>query len=232
MLDWKNWDISQLMAPAGCLGCEATEPGPLCRSCLRRLEPIPARGCRRCRNPAVHAHAGECGWCRRLDLLPAHLCCLYPYRETGRDLFHLVKYGGYWRLLRPMLEHGAASILRAVPPDEYRCLVPIPESFTRKWKRAFNPARLIADSLALLTGLPVVEALTLKPFRSHQVGLTFRERRKNVRGRFRLRDVTLPRALILVDDVLTTGATLQEASTVLARSGVEKVAWFTLLRTL
>ena len=232
MVDWKTWDVTQLIAPAGCLGCGRDLASPLCAACLSRLEVFAETGCLRCGNPDVHADSQNCEWCRRLECLPAHICSLYPYRELSRDLFHQVKFKGYWRLLRPMLENGIQRFFRCLPVDRYRGLVPVPESWVRKWKRHFNPARLIAERLALHTGLPVIEPLAVRSFQTRQVGLTYAERCKNVRGRFRLRKPLELEAVILVDDVLTTGATLQEATRVLQEAGVREIAWFSLLRTL
>lgn len=229
-LTWiEKWNPLQLLAPGDCLHCSEPLCGPLCRTCASQLEPLAGKGCTRCGNPQVHRDAMECQWCRRLSLHPQNVCTLFAYRETGRAVFHKVKYEGYWKLLEIMLDQELKGFFQTIPFLQYACLTPIPESFSRKITRTFNPAGILADILSARTGLPVFNGLTVKTFHRHQVGLGYEERRKNTRNRFRVKNQP-PKTVILVDDVLTTGATLEAATRALQRAGVEKTAWFTLLR--
>ena len=226
-----NWDPSRLMAPGGCLACDNPAGPALCTTCLDLLEDISGRGCSTCGNPSVHAEAESCRWCDRLSHLPNHIGTAYAYREVGRDIYHRVKYQGYYRLVRSLLARAQSGFFKTVPFLQYASLVPIPESFQRKLVRYFNPAELIASEVALFTGLPVVSGLSLKPFRKHQVGLGYTQRRRNVADRFRV-SRALEGPVILVDDVLTTGATLEAATVALHKAGIKQVAWYCLFRTL
>ncbi len=225
-------DITQLLAPRRCLLCGEPDTRSPCPACRKGLEPIADHGCRRCHNPAVHEESADCDWCRRLKVLPGKFCSFYAYRNKGRDALHLVKYQGYWRLIESLVRFQAKAFFEALPFPRYQALVPIPESFARKWRRSFNPAQRIALSLSRYTGLPIRSGLRMAPFRRRQVGLEYEERRRNVRDRFRVRPKRLPASVILVDDVLTTGATLEAATKSLYQAGVRDVAWLTLFRTL
>ena len=164
------WDPTQLLAPKDCLHCNAAKAGPVCGACLTQLEPIRAGGCVRCRYPGVHDDSRGCHWCRRLSFLPLQLSSLFLYRETGRALFRLAKYEGYWRLIDCLLQRGLPAFFRETPFLDYDGLAAIPESFFGKLRRSFNPAERVARSLGMRTGLPLFRPLTMRPFRKHQVG--------------------------------------------------------------
>ena len=230
-MDLSAWDLSGLLAPRNCLGCGEAESNPICGACLDQLELLGASGCRRCRNPAVHSQSQTCSWCDRLKVLPNGLHAFYAYRGSGRQLFHQIKYHGYWRLIPSLVAKGLGEFHDNLRFLDFECLIPIPESFSRKLTRFFNPAQRLARELGLATGLPVREVLLLKHLQRPQVGLRYEERRKNARNRFRVRRGTLPGSAILVDDVLTTGATLEAATSHLKRRGVSHIAWVTLFRT-
>lgn len=229
---FSSLDLTRLLAPRCCLLCEEPDSPVLCPACRESLEPISDRGCRRCRNPSVHQDSQGCDWCRRLKTPPTRICTFFAYRNTGREALHLIKYNGYWRLIEILLRPQMKSFFEAIPFPAYHALVPIPESFSRKWRRYFNPAQRIALSLSRHTGLPIRDPLVIRPFRRRQVGLEYRERRRNVRDRFLVRSKNLPASVILVDDVLTTGATLEAATMALHQAGIQNVAWLTLFRTL
>ncbi len=131
-----------------------------------------------------------------------------------------------------LVDRGVARLLATTPFLDYECLTPIPETFRGKLRRAFNPAERIAMLLSERTGLSMRRLLRAKPFRRPQVGLAYEARRKNARGRFAPRGGPAPRSVLLVDDVLTTGATMEAATDVLRRAGSARVAWFCLFRAL
>ena len=225
------WDVTRLFAPSDCLTCGFGETGPLCLPCLNNLEVAAGRGCRRCSNPVVADSAASCPWCRALTEAPHHLSALYCFRDGGREMYHLVKYAGYWRLLDAMLQHRLDVLLSVLPMEQYSCVVPIPESLSRRFKRFFNPAAQLAHYLSLATGIPVRQHLRIRPWQKRQVGLSREERRKNTQDRFRVCG-SPPRSVLLVDDVMTTGSTLESAQRALQAAGVEQVGWMTLFRTL
>lgn len=222
-------DLSRLLAPSDCLLCEAVDTGPVCKSCLDELEVLPGRGCRRCGNPEVSNSALSCAFCRGLVRRPALFCHLHSYRGRGRDLLQAIKFQGYWPLIAKLLERQLATVLAALPLTQFEAVVPIPQAPARRIARLYNPAEEIARALSRLTGLPLVPALRMRLFQPRQLGQDAATRRANARHRFSLRRPA-PRALILVDDVLTTGSTLAEAQRCLQQGGAEYVAWFTLFR--
>jgi len=223
-------DFTRLFAPAGCLLCGHEPAAALCAGCLGALEEITGHGCQACGNPSVSAHAHDCTWCRRLDHLGDVVCSCFAYRGTGLELYQTIKFGGYWRLIRPLVERAQRAFFAGLPYPEYACLVPVPESKRRRIRRFFDPAAVIAEEIRRFTGLPVLRAVTNRWWHRQQVGLDYEKRKRNAADRFLVRG-TLPERVILVDDVITTGATLEAITRRLREAGVEHVAWFSLFRT-
>lgn len=144
----------------------------------------------------------------------------------ARRLVHRLKYGDRPGLARPMgrwMARAGADIL-----NEAEILVPVPLHRMRLWKRQFNQAKALADGISLVTGLRV-EAGLLRRVKatSSQVGLTRPQREDNLQGAFQVRPEDAlhlkGRAVVLVDDVMTSGATANAAARVLLRAGAGRV---------
>ncbi|MCE5307024.1 MAG: ComF family protein [Acidobacteriales bacterium] len=146
-----------------------------------------------------------------------------------RELIHLFKYGR----VRPLAPVLGGFLGAALPREErFDVLVPMPLHWVRRWRRGFNQSYLLARELSRRTGIPVVGALRRKRSTASQASLSRAERRRNVRGAFEPRrdaDVGGLRVL-LVDDVLTTGATANACAAVLKRAGASCVTVLTLAR--
>lgn len=219
-----------LIIPPHCLTCQSESAQPVCSSCLTALE-IPRPGCRICANPHAATALFQCEWCERLRVKPDWIWTPIAYRNTGRDVYQRIKFQGYWRLIPLLLSEA----LRRAPLEpkfwDFECLTSVPEVFLSKVHRAFNPSDQIAKNLSFQTGVEHKWLLKTRLFGRHQVGLGFKERRSNMKNRFRCTK-DIPKSVIIVDDVLTTGATLEAATLALRRAGAQRVGWLTLLRTI
>jgi ComF family protein len=148
------------------------------------------------------------------------------YDDIARTLVHALKYGDRLDLAptlgRWMVQAGGALL------SEADALVPVPLHWRRLWMRRFNQSAALAEVIAAQVKLPVAHAALarVKPTRQ-QVGLTKSERADNVQGAFRVRPEARPdvkdRRLVLVDDVLTSGATIDACARVLLRAGAAAV---------
>lgn len=224
-----DWDVTTLIAPDDCLLCEAPRSNPLCSRCYGLLEPIQA-GCAFCRNPHVHPSATTCAWCSRLRFQPTAIRSGLLLRNQTRAVFHLAKFQGYPPLFDVLIERALARFLE-LPFLDFDGLAYVPTSFLKDLRRPINPAYAVALALHRKTSLPIFHLLRHRFHRQSQIGLDYDQRRSNARNRFAtVRSRFWPSALILVDDVLTTGATLTTCSQQLIRAGVERIAWFSLLR--
>ncbi len=150
------------------------------------------------------------------------------YEGTLRELIHLFKYAGMRPLARPLTDLMMASFPRHAQFDG---IVAMPLHWFRRWRRGFNQSELLAHEIAQRTGLPVVRAVQRTRRTDSQAGLSSARRRLNVAGAFRARRKLVEgRRLLLIDDVMTTGATAGACASALKRAGARRVELLTLAR--
>ena len=148
------------------------------------------------------------------------------FDEISRALVHALKYGD--RLdLAPMMGRWIANAGRELLA-EADALVPVPLHWRRLWARRFNPSAMLAAAISKESGVPIATA-ALKRVRAtaQQVGLSRTERAANIQGAFRVPEegkaAVAGRRLVLVDDVLTSGATVEGCARALLRAGAANV---------
>ncbi len=147
------------------------------------------------------------------------------FDEIARELVHALKYGD--RLdLAPMMGRWMANAGRELTAQA-DLLVPVPLHWRRQWSRRFNQSAALADVVAKASGLRVCHALKRRKATPQQVGLARTERARNVQGAFAVppqaRSEVTGRRLVLVDDVLTSGATTEACTRALLRAGAAGV---------
>jgi ComF family protein len=146
------------------------------------------------------------------------------FDDVARDLVHALKYGDRLDLATTIGQWMARAGRELTA--EADALVPVPLHWRRLWARRFNQAAALAEVISRATGLPVCHALKRVKATAQQVGLSRTERAANVQGAFRVPDrhaTVRGRRLILVDDVLTSGATLDTCARTLLRAGAQSV---------
>jgi ComF family protein len=137
--------------------------------------------------------------------------------------------------MKPLARPLAAYMERAISIDErFDAVVPVPLHWRRQWDRGFNQAELLARYIARRRGIPVLQALRRKRATETQAGLASAGRRRNVAGAFVLRSRPGARLeggkILLIDDVMTTGATASACASALKRGGALSVSLLTLAR--
>jgi ComF family protein len=201
---------------------------PVCARCLAEPSPIHAEFyCAACRMPFVSRapldESGRCALCR-LGLSGFDAVYVYGSHEGAlRKLVQLLKYQGMRPLARPL----GALVARVLPLEQrFDVIVPMPLHWRRRFDRGFNQASLLAREIGRRTGTPVANAVARVKATAPQAGLTNAKRRVNVSGAFRVkRGVRLDGLrVLLVDDVLTTGATAGACARALKRAGAAHVA--------
>ena len=229
--------LAILLAPecASC-GCVLDQPtsGPVCRACWAAASRVAGPFCDVCGDPlaswrVVSAAEGVCVRCRRAPAAFDRGRAAGEYEGTLREIIHAFKYDGRRSLARPlaaMMRDAGSELLR-----DADFVVPVPLHPWRRLRRGFNQA----EALATWLERPVVNALRRSRATQPQAGLTARQRRRNVRNAFRLsrrlRGPALQNAtVVLVDDVRTTGATLDACARVLKNAGARNVRVLTVAR--
>ena len=207
----------------------------MCPRCLNDPQPLDAEFfCVSCRTPFRNAFPldaeGRCALCRAGLRGFDAAYCYGSYEGVLRDLIHLYKYSRIQTLRDPLGEFLA----RALPLEEvFDAVTPVPLHWRKQWQRGFNQAEFLARAIARRRGIPVVRALTRLRFTKTQAGLSNRERRKNVAAAFRCRRAAKTLAgkrILLIDDVMTTGATAAACARALKRAGAARVVVATVAR--
>lgn len=215
--------------PSQCLVCHAWPARTLCARCIARFAPAITR-CPTCALP-LPARARSCSACSGRAPALAHCIAAVNYEWPWRDAIQRFKFQQEIGLAAPLAElmqraPGAAALLRAAD-----LLLAIPSSPARLAARGFNAPQLLAQHL----GRPCQRNLLLRVADGvPQRGLGRAARQANVRGAFavaaaRARPLA-GRRILLVDDVMTTGATLHEAARALRRAGAAEVSALVLAR--
>lgn len=219
--------VSVLLAPvcAACRGAlDAPTLGVVCDACWRGITPITPPFCDRCGDAlpswrVLSVADGRCPRCRRTPTVIHRTRAIGAYDGSLGAIVHALKYGGRRsiarRLSAMMREHGAAVLQGA------HVVVPVPLHLSRRLSRGFNQASDLARGL----GVPVSYSLRRIRNTGSQADLPAARRHANVRGAFRV----APRArlrgacVVLVDDVSTTGATLEACAAALLDGGAREV---------
>jgi ComF family protein len=155
------------------------------------------------------------------------------YHGVLRDAIHIMKYQGVYGLIEPLaglLQSRFASYWGALQVD---ALVPVPSHRNKLREREFDQALALAWYLSKRVNVPVWNDRLIRQRRTaSQVGLNALQRQQNVRGAFALKgpQECTGKALLLIDDVYTTGATLQECARLLRQAGAAWVGVYTLAR--
>ncbi len=155
------------------------------------------------------------------------------YDGSLGDVIQLFKYRGVLALKDFLAACLAQTAQEELELGEINAIVPVPLHRSRERERGFNQSAVLAGALARQLGLPVREALLLRHRKTRpQTGLTFAQRRRNVRGAFAVRSgVTIDKLrILLVDDVYTTGATAHACARALRRAGARSVVVLTVAR--
>jgi ComF family protein len=241
-LDW----LVDWLYPPRCRACSGTIYGRdaeyFCSDCWPRIQLVAHPLCNLCGRPFPDAHGDDhhCAGCltRTPYFVRARAWACYPREEIPdhplRQVLQKFKYGRKVSLGKPLgrlMAHGCQEFFEASPID---LIVPVPLHPKRLRWRGFNQSLLLARQVSRMYEMRVDPFLLYRSRETPpQTQLTEEERRKNVRGAFAIDTGKLlkGKSVLLVDDVYTSGATVNECSRVLVRGGAKTVHVLTLART-
>jgi predicted amidophosphoribosyltransferase len=232
--------VLSVLFPPRCVGCGDFE-SHLCDTCRQTLAPIGPESCPRCGEPGPRPLVnGRCGACMGRDFEYSGARGAFRHQGTARRLVAEFKFGG-----QPVLGRLMADLARPVFADWVASVAPGGQAFvtwvpchrSAQRQRGYNQAEILARGLASAPRpLPWGGLVRKTKATKHQKGLGKAGRQGNLRGVFALEEAACPRlrpeteALVLVDDVYTTGATANEVSSVLTSGTGLPVYVFTFSR--
>ena len=228
-----------LVLPPSCLACDApvSAVGGLCPDCWNRVSFIGLPCCARCGLPFAIEAAPDaiCGDCARVPPVYDRARAAFLYEGAGRELilaFKMADRSWLGPRLATWLQRAAAPLL-----PEADVVVPVPLHRWRLLARRFNQAAVLAGLMARQADAATIPDLLVRTRRTAtQTRLSRSERQRNVRGAFAVRRSRAPlvagRSVLLVDDVMTTGATVSACARALRRAGAARVDVVTLARAL
>ncbi len=204
----------------------------MCPACLAKPVAFAAEYfCAACRTPFLSPYPldeqGLCAACRLgLTGFDAAYCFGF-YEGELRTLIHLFKYAGIQTLARPL----GNLLLTALPREQrFDVIAPMPLHWFKQWRRGFNQSELLARQVARRWNVPVRRLVRRIRSTSAQAGLTGAMRHANVQNAFRAKAAVHGKRVLLVDDVMTTGATARACAAALKKAGATHVAVLTLAR--
>jgi len=218
--------VLDLFFPPRCPGCGRVGFN-FCDACQARIEPPPAPACIRCGQPLDTDRL--CATCQetpsQLDRIASSAIFAHPLR----DAIHELKYNDGRSLARPLGVRMAAAWRHSNFAADI--LIPVPLHTARQAERGYNQAALLARIVSQEVGVPIDEtALVRAKATQQQALLKAVERRENVQGAFTCRGDVRGKHVVLVDDVCTTGSTLEASASALRASGAASVWALTLAR--
>ena len=233
--------LLRFVLPVECLSCGhslSTDPVPFfCAACWRSIRPLQQPVCVRCDQPFISPAATtytpnhQCQQCQEQPPHFQRAWTLFPYLPPLRDAICAFKYRGKLTLARPLAQLMINALPHGLDAD---VIIPVPLHPARLRTREFNQSLLLADQLSRHLSLPVSATnLARTAVTDPQTALSRQARLRNLRNTFTIRrpqDLAEQR-ILLVDDVFTTGTTLNECAKTLRRAGSGPVFALTLART-
>ncbi len=225
-LSWRR--IIDLIFPPRCGGCD-TQGSLWCDDCRASVLPISSPTCLRCGQPDTHSDL--CANCRASPLTIDSIRSLTLFEGRIRHAVHAFKYRRVAALAEPLGDALAGFWIQA--PTPARAIVPVPLHPHRQRERGYNQAELLARQVGRAARLPVyADALRRVRATAVQMTLDAAERKANVAEAFECSASNLRGVpVLLIDDVCTTGATLDACAVALKAAGAEAVHGLTLART-
>lgn len=230
--------LKSLLAPPLCTACGSlfNGAGELCRPCERALQPLPPGHCERCAEPfaAENLSPHLCGACVRRFPPYRKVWASLLYRGPVPGLLHGVKFGKNPLGFTGVLSHAAPGFARAMGEFRPEEILPMPISFWRRLRRGFNQSFLLAHDLVKNSPHRVpIRRWVRRKHAPSQARQSKRDRARSLKGVFSIPrpEKVLGKRILIVDDVMTTGATVEALSRCLLQAGAQEVGVYVLART-
>lgn len=223
--------ILDLFYPRKCAICNRVlgkQEVDICQTCRRDIKPIQGSICLKC-GKKINENKEFCQDCKNMSHVFEWGVSCFRYKDV-KDAIFRIKYAGR----EDLIPYFAREIVSALRSDMMQmkadCLIPIPMHRTRKRKRGYNQAELLANEIGIRMQIPVISNAVYRKIKTTPMKyLSVKQRQLNLKRAFIIgeNDVKL-KTIILVDDIYTTGSTVDSVATVLKRAGALKIFVVTL----
>ncbi|MEW6066764.1 MAG: ComF family protein [Nitrospirota bacterium] len=223
--------LLNIFYPSKCPLCESTTDiyihSPICSSCWSKIKKYTGPSCNICAMPFSSEHSKTCAQCLKKHPPFSRVINYGLYEGVIAEAINQLKFHSIKRLAKPF---GKLLLSLDIPSADG--IVPVPLSIKGLRERGFNQSLLIARVIAKKKKFPLFMDILLKEKETPpQIGLSARERLLNLKGVFKVKGNINGKRLLLIDDVMTTGATVTECSKVLMKGGAKEVIVLTLARS-
>jgi competence protein ComFC len=225
-----GWKLLDVLFPPSCAGCGSWGER-YCPTCFEKTNLISNPICQICGDPLQHADDVICDRCRDQEVAFTAIRSWAAFVEPLQTAIHKLKYRQD-RGLGEVLAEPLVDLLKKYH-WEINLIIPVPLDVIRQKERGYNQAALLARPISWKTGIPYTsQALLRKKITRQQVGLSVSERAENMAGAFSANEMRVSEKNVLViDDVITTGSTINACAHALINSGARKVFGITLARS-
>lgn len=223
--------ISRIILPPRCVLCQS--PGhadlDICQSCYQSL-PFIQHACAQCALPLeVEVGADSlCGHCLNQPPVFDRSLSLMRYENKAVQLVTRYKFHNSLSYSRLLAELFLSKLVDVEKPD---CIVAVPLYSKRLYERGFNQSHELGKIIAKKLDIPLISEAVLRIRETQQqTGLNAKQRRRNIHGAFAVVEPIKYRHVVLMDDVVTTGSTVNELARVLKKAGVQTVSVWSIAR--
>jgi len=226
--------ILDLIYPPFCLVCKRADEGYLCAECIEKMDAIEPPYCRKCGMPC-EPNEFNCLDCHGREFAFDAARSAGTFDGPLREAIHAFKYQYHLVLADPLAEMMVRCFPNTRLAGSVDVVVPVPIHRSREIERGFNQSVELARRFCARLSLPLeTHAIAKHRKTRHQVDLPEDQRAVNVEGAFKLLDSepVAGKRVLLIDDVFTTGATLNEAAKVVRSAGAASICTYTLARSL
>lgn len=225
--------LLDLLYPRRCPLCErivTRREGNICGACKRKLPYIREPLCKKCGKPLEEE---EREYCRDCECGKHRFVCgrsVFLYEKEFRRSVHRMKFENRREYLDFYAQEMAAAGAKLAKSCGIRVLIPVPMNRKKRRERGFDQSRILAEKIGAILGIPVdAESLVRNRYTRPQKELDAVGRKNNLRGAFTLREgARIPEPVLIIDDIYTTGATVDEICRTLQTAGVSRIYFLAL----
>jgi ComF family protein len=220
-------DLAYPQVCEACGGAGGTDAGSLCWDCRAALVPVTDPMCEVCGDPVDGCieHAYRCSYCMRREPAFDRARSAVRYRGPAQPLVQALKYNGAVHVVRDWMPWLVACVRQHYARMHADAVTFVPLHPKKERERSYNQAHLLAGGLARELCVPLAGTLARLRYTETQTNLDMEKRRENITGAFAVvgREWVRGRRFLLVDDVMTTGATVNECARMLKGAGAAAV---------